>query len=113
MGRRLLAFGTLFLSVACGGEKDPAGPSDRVVASIAVSPTQRTLSAIGTTQQFTAVAKYSSSVTISDKTVSWSSSEPAIATVDATSGLATAVEDGTTARTATTGGVCGSAALGV
>ena len=113
MGRRLLAFGTLFLSVACGGEKDPAGPSDRVVASIAVSPTQRTLSAIGTTQQFTAAAKDASGVTISGKTFSWSSSEPSVATVAATSGLATAVENGTTTITATTDGISGSTALEV
>ena len=116
MGRRLLAFSILLLSVACGGEKDPAGPSDTtqpVVASIAVSPTQQTLSAIGTTQQFTAVAKDASDVTISGKTFSWSSSEPSVATVDPASGLATAVENGTTAITATTDGVSGSTALEV
>ena len=28
MGLRLLAFGTLLLFVACGGEKEPTGPSD-------------------------------------------------------------------------------------
>ena len=69
MGRRLLALGILFLSVACGGEKDPAGPSgttQAVVASIAVSPTPQSLSAIGTTQQFTAVAKDASGAPLSD-----------------------------------------------
>ena len=96
MGFRLLAFGVLLLVVACGGEKDPAGPSDTtqpVVASVEVSPTQQTISAIGTTQQFTAVAKDASSVTISGKTFSWSSSEVSVATIDATSGPATAVND--------------------
>ena len=95
MGRRLLAFGVLLLSVACGGEEDPAGPSgttQRVVVSIEVSPTQDTLHAIGTTQQFAAVAKDASGVTISDKSFSWASSEPSVATVDATSGVATAVD---------------------
>ncbi len=57
--------------------------------------------------------RFPSSVTISGKTFGWSSSEPAVATVDATSGLATAVENGTTAITATTDGISGSTALAV
>ena len=84
-----------------------------VVASIEVSPTQVTLRAIGTTQQFTAVAKDASGAAIPGKTFSWSSSEPVVATIDATSGLATAVDNGTTAITATSDGVSGSTALQV
>ena len=84
-----------------------------VVSSIEVSPTQVTLLALGTTQQFTAVAKDASGATISGKTFSWSSSVPVVSTIDATSGLATAVENGTTTITATSDGVSGSTALEV
>jgi hypothetical protein len=68
---RLVAFGTLLLSVACGGEKEPAGPdaTQPVVASVEVPPTEQTLNAIGTIQQFTAIAKDASGVTISGKSL--------------------------------------------
>ena len=49
---RLLAFGTLLLSVACGGDKEPAGPSGTtqpVIASIVVSSASVTLDRWGDT----------------------------------------------------------------
>ena len=84
-----------------------------MVSSIEVSPTQVTLLALGTTQQFTAVTKDASGVEVPGKSFSWSSSEVSVATIDATSGLATAVEDGTTEITATSDGVSGSTELEV
>ena len=47
---RLVAFGTLLLSVACGGEEQPAGPdtTQPVVASVEVSPMEQTFTAIET-----------------------------------------------------------------
>jgi len=93
---RLVAFGTLLLSVACGGEEQPAGPdtTQPVVASVEVSPTEQTFTAIGKTQQFTATAKDASGATISGKSFNWSSSNTPVATVNSSSGLATTTGDG-------------------
>ncbi len=57
---------------ACGGEEAtaPAGttPPPPSVASVQVTPSTNTLTALGATQQFTAVAKDGSGNTISNKT---------------------------------------------
>ena len=101
---RLLAFGTLLLSVACGGDKEPAGPSgptQPVVATIEVSPSEQTLASVGVDQQFSAVAKDASRTPISGQSFAWSSSNVSVASVDASSGLATTIGNGTTTITAT------------
>ncbi len=71
-------------------------------ASITISPESETLPAIGATVQMTAEVFDGSGTTISDAPVQWSSSRPAVATVNA-NGLVTAVSRGTTQISATSG----------
>jgi uncharacterized delta-60 repeat protein len=69
---------------------------------------------VGITQQFTASGMYSDG-TIHDvsRQVTWSSSNPSVATIDISSGLATANAAGTATITATSGGISGSTTLTV
>jgi alpha-tubulin suppressor-like RCC1 family protein len=101
-----LAFLGWFLG--CGTTEPPMGG----VALIEVSPSSATAAALGETQNFGAVAKDASGNTISGLTFAWSSSAPAVATVDSR-GVVTAVGNGTATVTAGTGGVSGSAAMTV
>ena len=101
---------------ACGGDKEPAGPTGStqpVVATIEVSPSERTSASVGVDQQFSAVAKDASGTPISGQTFAWSSSNVGVATVDASSGLATIVGNGTTTIAAAAGLVSGSASITV
>ena len=106
------------LFAACGGEKTtgPAGttaPPPKPVASVQVTPSTHTLTALGATQQFQAVAKNADGTTVSGKTFTWASSATNVATIDAPTGVAVAVTNGSTTITATTDGVSGTASLTV
>jgi hypothetical protein len=81
------------------------------LVSIAVTPSSPSI-ADGLTQQFTATGTFSDAST-ADLTTSaaWTSGTPTIATVNATSGLATSVAVGSTIITAKSGSVSGSSAL--
>jgi uncharacterized protein YjdB len=81
------------------------------VASVAVTPGTATLQ-IGQTQQFTATARDAAGNTITGKTFTWNSSNPAVATVDG-SGLVRAVSAGNASITASTDGRSGSATVTV
>jgi uncharacterized protein YjdB len=88
----------------------PATP--KTLASIAISPADPSLIA-GSTQQFTATATYSDNSTADvTKTVSWTSSNPAVATISST-GLATAVAAGSVTIAASLDSIGGSAPLSV
>ena len=107
---RLLAAASILVLAGCGdGTTEPPAPT---VVSVTVTPQSGSLSAIGASVQFQAVAKDASGSTVSGQTVSWSSSNTSIATISS-SGLATAVSAGTAAITATVSGVAGSAVLTV
>jgi uncharacterized protein YjdB len=92
---------------ACGGE-DPTevGQSGAQVATVEVSPSSPTLTALGASVQLSAVAKDASGNMISGKTFTWTSSAEGVATVQ--SGVVTAVANGTATITATTDAVSGS-----
>lgn len=94
--------------IACGGG-DGTGP---VVTSVVVSPAEVTLNATGSTQQFLAQARTSGGRPVTGQTVSWTTSDTTVATVDA-SGIATAVAAGSTAVRATIDGVAGSSIIDV
>ncbi len=80
--------------------------------SISVSPNPGTL-AVGTTQPFMALGTFDDGSTQLLTSVTWTSSQPGVATVDAATGVATAVGAGTTNVSATSGSVSGSAQLTV
>ena len=72
------------------------------VASVSVSPAGATVT-LGATQQFVATLKDASGTTLSGRTVTWASSSPTIAAVNA-NGLVTGVAAGTATITATSEG---------
>ena len=82
------------------------------ITSIAVTPATATI-ATGSTQQFVATATYSNNTTqIITTSATWTSSDNTIATITS-AGLATGVSSGSATITATSGSVCGTAALTV
>src|SRR5438445_731383 len=81
------------------------------VASVTVSPGSASLQ-VGATQQFTAVTKDAAGNTLTGRTVTWASSNTAVATVSG-SGLARGVAAGTATITATSEGQSGTAAITV
>lgn len=81
------------------------------VASVVVSPSSSALT-VGSTAQLTADPRDASGNTLGDRPVSWSSSDPSVATVSG-SGLVTALKPGTATITATSEGRSGSATVGV
>jgi len=100
------------LGVGCGGGSDvTAPPSGRPVASVAVTPSPTSV-AVAQTLQLTAVTKASDGSTLTGRTVTWATSNPAIATVSAT-GLVTGVAVGTVTVTATSEKVSGTATVAV
>jgi len=80
--------------------------------SIAVSPSPVSL-AKGTAQQFAATGSFDDGSTQLLTSVTWSSGNAAVASVNAASGTATAVGTGSTTVTATSGSVSGSASVTV
>ncbi len=79
------------------------------VASVTVSPASASL-LVGATQQFTAVTKDAAGNTLTGRTVTWASSNTAVAMVSG-SGLATGMAGGPATITATSEGQSGPAAL--
>jgi manganese oxidase len=94
-----------------GGGGGGGGGGNTTVATVTVSPTSATVS-VGGAQQFSAILQANNGNVVSG-TVTWTSSNPAVATVSGT-GLATAVTVGSAIITATSeNGVTGSASLRV
>jgi uncharacterized repeat protein (TIGR01451 family) len=87
-------------------------PVERVLTRIEVSPPTASAPASGT-QQFTARALDQFDNQINGVTFAWSSSDPNIATIDAATGLATAVSPGTVTITASAQNISGTAVFNV
>ncbi|MEP7383473.1 MAG: Ig-like domain-containing protein [Gemmatimonadota bacterium] len=85
--------------------------SDAPVSSVSVSPGTTQLTA-GSSAQFTATALDAGGLVLTGRSVSWSSSDPGVASVSS-SGLVSALSPGTVQLTATIGGVAGSATVTV
>jgi plastocyanin len=87
----------------------------QLVASVAVSSValRDSLATTGRSLTYAAVARDSNLNTVPGLTPTWSSSEASVATVGASTGIATSVSDGTTSIRATIAGVTGSRTLTV
>ena len=107
----LLIF-TLATGCGGGGGGSSSNPPPTTLASISVTPTNPSLTK-GTTQQFTATGTYSDNSTQNLTTsVTWSSSNSAVASISNT-GTATAAAVGTTTIAAASGSISGTATLTV
>jgi hypothetical protein len=95
--------------VAACGESGPPVP---VPTSVALSSTTVTLGALGASQQLAATVKDQNGQAMTGQTVVWSAANTAIATVG-TGGLVTAVANGETQVTATSGTLSASATVTV
>lgn len=85
-----------------------------VLQSIAVTPASSSIAGFSKTQNFTATGSYSDGTTADiTTTVTWDSSAKGIATIIATSGVATTVAAGTTTISAILGGISGNTNLSV
>lgn len=95
------SFVVVAVASACGGDPAGPGPSTTPVATVSIGgnvaqPIERT-----TTVQLSATTRDAANNTLTGRTVVWSSSAPTIASVDASSGLVTALDRGTARITAT------------
>jgi len=107
----------LSLTQSCGGssgitESLGSDADTPRATSVTVSPTNATLGAVGTTVQLSAVVLDQNGQVMSGASVSWSSSASSVASVNS-SGLVTAVGNGTTTITARSGIASGSAEVSV
>ncbi|WP_420439845.1 Ig-like domain-containing protein [Candidatus Palauibacter sp.] len=100
--------GTTWMAACGGGATDPAPPLPPPrPAAVAVSPATAELVSLGATVQFDARVTDQNGRALTGLSLTWSSSDAAVATVDA-SGLATAAANGTAAVTVAAGAATGS-----
>ena len=85
----------------------------QIAVAIIIIPQAATLTALGDTRQFFALAVDAGGAIIPGVAFSWNSSSPAVATVTSDGGVATAITSGVTTISASTGSLTGSAALTV
>jgi uncharacterized protein YjdB len=108
-----VAVGTATITAASGGRSGTATITVSAVPVAAVEVTlDRAALLVGESAQATAVVRDAGGAALSGRPVTWTSSAPAVATVDA-SGAITAVAPGAAVVTATSEGVAGTAALTV
>lgn len=101
----------IVLLAACGGSdaSTPAGPSQTPVAAVSVTGSSNAM-VVGTTLQLTATAVDANGATLTDRTITWTSSDTTVATVSS-SGLVSALASGSATIQATAESKSGS--LGV
>ena len=99
---------------ACGGDSPtvPPTPEPARPATVTVSPATADLTALGATVQLTAEVRDQNARVMAGATVTWSSGDTSVATVDA-SGLVTGVAEGAATITASAGSASGSAVVTV
>ena len=103
-----LAVVPIMVITGCGGD----ATEPQAVVSVVVTPENATLVSLGETVQLTASARDADGNVTAGKTFAWQSSDVLVVRVDS-SGLATAVANGTTTVTATTEGILGSTTVAV
>jgi len=99
------------LSAVVGKDVSSFCYGEALIASVAVQPDTVAL-AVGAQIQLTATVKDGNDSTVTDASVSWTSSDTAVATVS-NGGLVAAVGTGLLTISATAGGVSGTAVMGV
>jgi uncharacterized protein YjdB len=111
-----LAATVLVFNVACGGGDDPT-PTDPVEPPVAttvnVTPSTAQLASIGQTVQLTATVLDQRGQPMANVTVTWSSSDGAVASVDGNGNVSAVANGGPVTITATAGNVPGTATVTV
>ena len=100
---------------SCGGDGTPTTPTPTptlVATSITLSVTSLSFDSLGATSQMAATVKDQNGATMASATVTWATSDAAVATGSG-SGLVTSVADGPATITATSGSVSGTASVTV
>ena len=99
---------------ACGGDSPTVPPTPEPVrpTTVTVSPATADLTALGATVQLSAEVRDQNARVMAGATVTWSSGDTSVATVDV-SGLVTAASNGTATITASAGSASGSAVVTV
>ncbi len=114
-GLRLVILFAAGAAGSCGGGSDVTSPPDPpgppAVASVEVAPSLLSM-AVGEMAQLTVTLKAADGKVLAGRTVTWTSSDQAIATVSET-GIVTAAAAGTATITATSEGVNGTATVTV
>ena len=115
--RTVAVFISIFAALSCrenttAPPPPPPPPEPVKPASLSISPSDLRFEALGDTARLVAEARDRNGQVVSGATVTWESSDPAVATVDAT-GLATAVANGTASITATAETASGAAKVTV
>lgn len=108
IGRKTSGALVVALALGCGEGTSPPAP-----ANVTVSPDIVIIDSIGGTVQFIADVRDARSAAISGASVTWSVSNPVVATIDANTGLATAITLGGTTVTARVAAVSDEATLEV
>jgi photosystem II stability/assembly factor-like uncharacterized protein len=103
--------GSLVASIACGGDSAPVSTAPPAVATVEVSPATLPL-VVGQTGALTAQLRDRSGVLLSNRSVTWTSSNAAVATVSVT-GTVMGAAPGTTTVIATSEGKSGAATVTV
>jgi uncharacterized protein YjdB len=106
--------GETIISASSEGVRDavPLTVVDEAVASVRVTPDSATIEP-GAAKQFSAVTLDADGLELTGRPVRWSSGNPGIARVDSLTGMATAVDTGSTSITALAEGKRGTAVLRV
>ena len=108
-----VANGTATITASAGGASGTATVTvTQSPASVAVSPAQAAIAALGEIVRLTAQGLDANGHPVADADFEWASSNNAVATVDG-SGLVTAVANGTATITASAGGASGTATVTV
>ena len=105
----------LALAWACGDDgptTPPPVPDPSRPTTVTVSPPTVEVTALGATVQLTAAVRDQNNSVMAGTTLTWTSSDSSVATVDS-SGLVTTAGNGTATVTATVGGVSGTASVTV
>ena len=98
------------LFVSCGGDGGSPSPTP---TDVIVTPGADTLFALGATQTFSATVLDANGDPIDGATVTWSSTAPSVVSVDPSSGVATALTNGSAQVKATSGALEGTAPITV
>jgi hypothetical protein len=106
-----VASGTAGIRATSGGASATATLDVISVGSVTVLPGNEPKAFVGNVVQFTAVVRDVAGNVVTGLKVTWSSSKPTVAPVDANTGVATAQNVGITFITAKVGGITGSSEL--